>query len=225
VAWDDLSAYFWSLWGYARWLLAGGPFFVDTLLKRIWPEAAKRLDSLASPSLRRNIEIMMIIVALFAASFLAWKDEHHARLIAEGHREDAHVNRAILELDNVSKDQVAGDGLYFVQLLFANIGTLSATNVKIRAAAKFSDVELSKDEIALQIVYAYLKDADKQKESGGYVEPARGAIVHASRWGSAPSNDSILIIKPETWTSVVDGKTVLYIVYVERWGDEATDGF
>jgi hypothetical protein len=80
----DLSLYFWGLWGYARWFLAGGPFFVDTIIKRIFPEFASKIDRVVKPQTRVRIELLLLFLAMFVAGFLAWKDEHLGRIAAEG---------------------------------------------------------------------------------------------------------------------------------------------
>ncbi len=82
--WDDFSSYLSALWGYARWILAGGPYFADAIVKRAFPKGAAYLDRFLKPNIRRILEITLIVGALFWASFLAWRDEHHSRLIAEG---------------------------------------------------------------------------------------------------------------------------------------------
>jgi hypothetical protein len=82
---DDLFSYFWALWGYARWLLAGGPFFVDAILKRAFPSASAWLDKRLRPTTRVRIEVSLLFLAVFAAGFFSWRDEHQLRLSAEGH--------------------------------------------------------------------------------------------------------------------------------------------
>ena len=84
AVWDDLNSYLWALWGYWKWLLAGSIFFIYFVLRRIWPEASAWLDQWVKSRRRKRIEIAIIVFALFCAGFLAWKGEHHARLIAEG---------------------------------------------------------------------------------------------------------------------------------------------
>ena len=85
--WGDLYTYFSLLWGYARWLLAGGPFLIDTVIKRAKPEWARWLDGYLLPKTRQRIEVTIILLAVFFAGFFAWRDEHVARLLAEGHPE------------------------------------------------------------------------------------------------------------------------------------------
>jgi hypothetical protein len=82
----DFYAYLWLLAGYAKWLLTGGPFLMDTLLKRYRPDYAAKLDRFIAPELRRQLEIGVLIAAIFFAGFLTWRDEHNALIVAEGHR-------------------------------------------------------------------------------------------------------------------------------------------
>jgi hypothetical protein len=89
VLWGDFSSYLEALWGYARWLLAGGPFFIDTVLKRVSPKLSAYLDRLATPRSRQNIEVSIIAIAIFLASFLAWRDEHRALIDSEKARTQA----------------------------------------------------------------------------------------------------------------------------------------
>lgn len=93
---DDFYSYLGALWGDARWLLAGGPYFVDAIVKKAWPSGAEWLNTFVGPKIRRNIEIVFIVLAIFFAGFIAWRDEHHARLIAEGHFP---INRHLTDVD------------------------------------------------------------------------------------------------------------------------------
>jgi hypothetical protein len=79
----DLYSYLWLLAGYAKWLLAGGPFFIDSLIKRAKPDWAQKIDALVLPKTRQKIEIGAILLAMFIAGFLTWRDEHTAKLLAE----------------------------------------------------------------------------------------------------------------------------------------------
>jgi hypothetical protein len=79
--WEDFWSYIGVLWADARWLLAGGPYFIDTIVKRAWPDGAEWLNGFVRPKIRYNIEITIIGLAIFLAGFLAWRDEHHARLM------------------------------------------------------------------------------------------------------------------------------------------------
>jgi hypothetical protein len=81
----DFYSYLWLLAGYAKWLLTGGPFLVDTALKKYRPNWAAWLDKIILPETRRRFEIGLLLLAVFIAGFLAWRDEHTARLAAEGH--------------------------------------------------------------------------------------------------------------------------------------------
>ena len=83
VLWDDLTSYLWVLWGYARWFLGGGPFFVDSIIRRTIPSLAIWLDSLIKPKVRVRVELVLLFLAVFIAGFLSWRDEH--RRVAEEH--------------------------------------------------------------------------------------------------------------------------------------------
>jgi hypothetical protein len=94
--WEDFYSYLGVLWGDARWLLAGGPYFLDAIVRKTWPSGTEWLNTFVKPRVRRNIEIVIIIIAIFLAGFLAWRDEHHARLVAEGHLPN---NRHLTDVD------------------------------------------------------------------------------------------------------------------------------
>jgi len=77
---DDFGNYLWTLAGYAKWLLTGGPFLIDTLVKKYRPDWAVKLDKLLPPKQRRRFEIALLGLAIFFAGFLVWRDEHIARI-------------------------------------------------------------------------------------------------------------------------------------------------
>jgi hypothetical protein len=74
-------SYLWALAGYAKWLLTGGPFLVDTLIKKYRPDWAEKLDRWVSPSTRRKFELRLFFLAIFFAGFFAWKEEHEQVVI------------------------------------------------------------------------------------------------------------------------------------------------
>lgn len=76
----DFYDYLWTLAGYAKWLLTGGPFLMDTLVKKYRPDLAAKLDKFLPAERRRQIEIAFLGAAIFIAGFLAWRDEHIARI-------------------------------------------------------------------------------------------------------------------------------------------------
>lgn len=78
----DFVAYVWALWGYEKWLLAGGLYLLDTVLRRMGK--AEILDRFMSRRARNVVEVGLLVAGLFGAGFLAWRDEHGARLVAEG---------------------------------------------------------------------------------------------------------------------------------------------
>jgi hypothetical protein len=92
---DDFGSYLWALAGYARWLLAGGPYLIDTLLKRLSPEKAAWLDKRLSPQRRRRAEVGIFLAAIFFAGFLAWRDERVTRL--SGERRTANTARHLTD--------------------------------------------------------------------------------------------------------------------------------
>ena len=73
--------------GYGKWLLTGGPFLVENIIKRVKPSWIQWLDKKIPAAIRLRIEIGIMLIAVFIAGFLAWRDEHRARLaLAENHR-------------------------------------------------------------------------------------------------------------------------------------------
>jgi hypothetical protein len=120
----DFFAYSWALLGYAKWLLTGGPFLVDTLVKKYRPDWTAWLDQWISPENRRRIEIGFLILAVFFASFLAWRDEHNLRLAAQGHHI---VGRRLTEDDKASlRKNFDGHKKDFPLIIVSSVDTIEA---------------------------------------------------------------------------------------------------
>jgi hypothetical protein len=81
--WGDLHSYLLALGSYWKWAVTGGPFLLDNIVKRVRPDWAKKLDELLPPPRRQKYEIRLMVLVAFLAGFLAWRDEHHARLDVE----------------------------------------------------------------------------------------------------------------------------------------------
>jgi hypothetical protein len=79
----EFSEYLWALAGYGKWLLTGGPFLVENIIKRVKPSWIQWLDKKISAAIRLRFEIAIILIAVFVAGFLAWRDEHLARAALE----------------------------------------------------------------------------------------------------------------------------------------------
>jgi hypothetical protein len=100
---NDFGNYLWTLAGYAKWLLTGGPFLIDTLVKKYRPDWAAKLDKLLPPEQRRRFEIALLGLAIFFSGFLAWRDEHIAR-IPQG---NGHLIPNLKERDSASLPESA----------------------------------------------------------------------------------------------------------------------
>jgi hypothetical protein len=79
----EFYEYLWALAGYGKWLVTGGPYLVENVVKRLKPEWIAWLDTKISAQFRRRIEVGIVLIAVFLAGFLAWRDEHIARQIVE----------------------------------------------------------------------------------------------------------------------------------------------
>jgi hypothetical protein len=75
----DFYEYLWALVGYGKWLITGGPYLVDNIVRRVWPTGSQWLDKRLSPTTRTRCELWIVFSAIFLAGFLAWRDEHSAR--------------------------------------------------------------------------------------------------------------------------------------------------
>jgi hypothetical protein len=78
----ELWEYLIVLAGYGKWILTGGPFLAENIVKRVKPSWTQWLDKRIAAATRVRIEVGIIIVAVFFAGFLAWRDEHLARHFA-----------------------------------------------------------------------------------------------------------------------------------------------
>jgi hypothetical protein len=76
---DDFWEYLTVLASYSKWLLTGGPFLAENIVKRVKPSWTRWLDQKISAAVRVRIEIGILFIAAFFAAFLAWRDEHVAR--------------------------------------------------------------------------------------------------------------------------------------------------
>jgi hypothetical protein len=76
---EEFWEYLTVLGGYSKWLLTGGPFLAENIIKRIKPSWTRWLDQKIAAATRVRIEIGILFVAAFIAGFLAWRDEHLAR--------------------------------------------------------------------------------------------------------------------------------------------------
>ena len=63
--------------------MMGFPFVIDEIVKWFWPSGKEWLATHLSPQGRRRIEIVLMLAGVFIAGFLAWGDEHTARLSSE----------------------------------------------------------------------------------------------------------------------------------------------
>ena len=92
---EYFSAFFPQLWALAT---AGSLFGLDELCSRYWPAARERLDRVPH-AVRRRIEYILIIVAIFYAGYVTWDGEHRERLRAETAMAKAgqHVERHLSE--------------------------------------------------------------------------------------------------------------------------------
>jgi hypothetical protein len=79
----EFYEYLLALAGYGKWLLSGGPYLLETLVKRLKPSWIERLNSVVSAKARLRAETGIVMMAIFFAGFLAWRDEHIARQGAE----------------------------------------------------------------------------------------------------------------------------------------------
>jgi hypothetical protein len=99
----------------------------------------KRLDTMVPPPIRTKYEIRIMLLAVFLAGFLAWRDEHHARLEVETAKSNVPV-----QSERVSRDP---DGIYQygnlvgkVELPFVDQSNSTVTFSKITGAVSL-DIE------------------------------------------------------------------------------------
>lgn len=73
---EDFKLYLMAIAANYKWLLAGGPYFLEGLVKRALPDGWKKLDARWPPSKRKPVEIAVMLLGVFLAGFFSWKDEH-----------------------------------------------------------------------------------------------------------------------------------------------------
>ena len=56
--------------------MSAGPFAVDKLIDRYWPEGRKWLNGKISSRRRGQCELIIFIFGMIFAAFLAWRNEH-----------------------------------------------------------------------------------------------------------------------------------------------------
>jgi hypothetical protein len=95
----DFYEYLLALAGYGKWLVTGGPYLAENIIKRVKPEWIASLDKKINVRLRKRIEVGIILGAVFVAGFLAWRDEHAAR-------QSASRNPSIRHLREDQKDRI-----------------------------------------------------------------------------------------------------------------------
>jgi hypothetical protein len=82
--WTDFQLYFVAIWANAKWLLAGGPYFLEGLVKRLFPDWwENNVDAQWPPAKRTRIEIVIMLAGVFLSGFFAWRDEHILKVAAE----------------------------------------------------------------------------------------------------------------------------------------------
>jgi hypothetical protein len=88
--------------------MTAGPFLLDEVLKRIWPKGRAWLAKHIAPKKRRRLEVILIIFGVFYAGFLAFRDEHKARVIAEAKASEVSpesVNQMKQELEQIKAER------------------------------------------------------------------------------------------------------------------------
>jgi hypothetical protein len=110
---NGFYAYLVALAGYGKWLLAGVPYLAEKIIKQARPEWIAHLDKWISAQLRTRIEIGILLAAIFVAGFLAWQDQHAARIQAEKTAVQITDRRAIkrqLQIFYAEGERFATDG-------------------------------------------------------------------------------------------------------------------
>jgi hypothetical protein len=74
-----LAAIFANWWAF----MMAGPFIIDETIKWIFPKGKAWLERNLGDQCRRRIEVALMVFGVFLAGFLAFKDEHAARIKAE----------------------------------------------------------------------------------------------------------------------------------------------
>jgi hypothetical protein len=80
---EEIQLYLWALGANAKWMLAGGPYFLEGIVKRLAPEQFKKLEERWPATKRKPFEIWIMAIGVLLAGFFAWKDEHALRVAAE----------------------------------------------------------------------------------------------------------------------------------------------
>lgn len=133
------------------WFMTSGPFLLDDVLKRLLGERHAAYLTRIPRSVRRNFEIALMVFGVFFAGFLAFQDEHNARVRAENDHVRG-VNRlsaARLEVPDVGLLPIdSGDPLsaYRMTVTYQNKGSIAATIPLVIVAYKVSKEKLSSQE-------------------------------------------------------------------------------
>lgn len=69
---------------FKNWFLymTAGPFLLDEILGRLWPNLRLKLGRVIPPKRRRQIEIAILLFGVFYAGFAAFKEERNALVAA-----------------------------------------------------------------------------------------------------------------------------------------------
>lgn len=70
---------------FAYWwiLVSGGVLAVEQAIESFWEDSSRWLDQYISQEKRRRVRLVISFLLIFYAGFLAWRDEHTARIEAE----------------------------------------------------------------------------------------------------------------------------------------------
>jgi hypothetical protein len=120
MIWDDLLSYLSAIWGNARWLLAGGPYFVDTAIKRVAPRFHNYVNTKFSEPARRRAEISVFFCGMFIATFLAWREQHNVALEAANRPQELIASFTMDNSLNLAND------LNKIEVIIYNNGTKSS---------------------------------------------------------------------------------------------------
>src|SRR6266446_2756107 len=80
---NELYLYIWTVATHWVTYMVAGPLVIYEFVKWVSPAARRWLDSNIRPSHRRRIEVVLMVFGVFYAGFLAFDEEHTARLAAE----------------------------------------------------------------------------------------------------------------------------------------------
>jgi hypothetical protein len=97
-------AYIFAVFSHWLTLMSAGPFLIDTLLRlstrgRVW------LDRIGENQVRW-VWPKVLLIGIFVAGFLAWKDEYHAREAAESRATKAEASQAKNQRENELRDSL-----------------------------------------------------------------------------------------------------------------------